>query len=182
MIFLKLFWCFLKIGLFGFGGGYAMLSMIQHEVVTENQWMSNNEFTDLVAISQATPGPIGINTATYVGFTSVQNAGYSPFVSVIGSIISTVTVCFPAFLLIIFISYSYSRFRNNFYFKSLLKGINPLGIALIGFAAYSLMTRDNFTDYLSPLFFIGTLILSVKYKLHPVVLILTVALVGILIY
>jgi len=182
MIFFKLFWVFLKIGIFGFGGGYAMLSLIQDEVVTQNQWMTNEEFTDLVAISQTTPGPIGINTATYAGYSAIENAGFPPTIAILGSVLSTFTVCLPAFLLIIFISYSYTRFKNNFYFKAILSGIRPLSIALIGFAAYSLMTSDNFTDYLSPLFFIGTLFLSVRYKLHPVILIFGVALLGILIY
>src|SRR5690625_1053502 len=78
MILWNLVWVFLKIGIFGFGGGYAMLSLIQDEVVTQNHWMTNEEFTDLVAISQTTPGPIGINTATYAGYSAVENAGYSP--------------------------------------------------------------------------------------------------------
>ncbi len=182
MIFLKLFWVFLKIGLFGFGGGYAMLSLIQDEVVTQNRWMTNKEFTDLVAISQTTPGPIGINTATYAGFSAVRNAGYSPVVSMFGSVMATLTVCLPAFLLIVFISYSYARFRSNLYFNAILSGIRPLGIALMGFAAYSLMTPENFTDDLSPLFFLGTLFLAVRFRLHPVLLIFGVALLGILVY
>ena len=76
MIFLYLFYTFCKIGLFGFGGGYAMLSMIQGEVVTRYNWVSASEFTDIIAISQMTPGPIGINSATYVGYTAVYNASY----------------------------------------------------------------------------------------------------------
>lgn len=182
MIFFELFWVFLKIGIFGFGGGYAMLSLIQDEVVTRNHWMSNEEFTNLVAISQTTPGPIGINTATFVGYSAIENAGYSSVSAVLGSVLATITVCLPAFLLIILISYSYTRFRNNLYFKSILNGIRPLSIALIGFAAYSLMTPENFTDYLSPIFFLGTLFLSVRFKLHPVILIFGVALLGVLIY
>lgn len=182
MIFLKLIVVFLKIGILGFGGGYAMLSLIQDEVVTQNQWMTHSEFTDLVAISQTTPGPIGINTATYAGYTAIENAGYSPIIAILGAILATLVVCLPAFLLIIFISYSYSRFKNNRYFNSLLMGIRPLSIALIGFAAYSLMTPDNFIDRLSPIFFIGTLFISVRFKPHPVLILLAVAVLGILIY
>ena len=74
MIYVQLFYTFFLIGLFGFGGGYAMISMIQGEVVTNHHWMSMGEFTDIVAVSQMTPGPIGINSATYVGYTSVVNA------------------------------------------------------------------------------------------------------------
>lgn len=182
MIFLKLIWVFLKIGTLGFGGGYAMLSLIQDEVVTQNQWITRSEFTDLVAISQTTPGPIGINIATYVGYTAIAHAGYSAPIAIMGSVLATICVCLPAFIMIIFISYSYSRFKNNRYFRGMLDGIRPLSIALIGFAAYSLMTPDNFSDYLSPLFFLGTLFLALRYKLHPVLLIFGVAFLGILLY
>ena len=80
MLFLQLFYAFFKIGLFGFGGGYAMISMIQGEVVTRHEWLTSTEFTDIIAISQMTPGPIGINSATYVGYSAVVNAGgaYQP--------------------------------------------------------------------------------------------------------
>ena len=73
MIILKLFLVFLKIGIFAFGGGYGALSLIQHEVVEKNNWMSPSEFTDIVAISQMTPGPVGINCATYTGYTATLN-------------------------------------------------------------------------------------------------------------
>lgn len=89
MIFLYLFYTFCKIGLFGFGGGYAMLSMIQGEVVTRYNWISASEFTDIIAISQMTPGPIGINSATYVGYTAVLNAGYNESWAIFGSCIAT---------------------------------------------------------------------------------------------
>ena len=91
MIFLYLFYTFCKIGLFGFGGGYAMLSMIQGEVVTRYNWISASEFTDIIAISQMTPGPIGINSATYVGYTAVLNAGYNESWAIFGSCIATVS-------------------------------------------------------------------------------------------
>ena len=80
LLLLKLFYTFFKIGLFGFGGGYAMISMIQGEVVTRYEWLSSSDFTDIIAISQMTPGPIGINSATYVGYTAMVNAGYSTLI------------------------------------------------------------------------------------------------------
>ena len=92
MIFLQLFYTFFKIGLFGFGGGYAMISMIQGEVVTRHQWLTSPEFTDIIAISQMTPGPIGINSATYVGYSAVVNAGYSHAIGILGSAIATLSV------------------------------------------------------------------------------------------
>ena len=101
MIFLLLFYTFFKIGLFGFGGGYAMLSLIQGEVVTRYGWLTTSQFTDIVAISQMTPGPIGINSATYVGYTALVNAGYSPAVGILGSLMATVAVVLPSFILML---------------------------------------------------------------------------------
>lgn len=95
LLLLKLFYTFFKIGLFGFGGGYAMISMIQGEVVTRYEWLSSSDFTDIIAISQMTPGPIGINSATYVGYTAMVNAGYSHAVGILGSTVATFSVYCP---------------------------------------------------------------------------------------
>lgn len=105
MIWLQLLYVYLKIGIFGFGGGYAMLSLIQADVVDRYKWISLQEFTDIVAISQMTPGPIGINSATYIGYTAIHNAGYSPFMAVLGSCLTTFAVCLPSFILVLVISY-----------------------------------------------------------------------------
>lgn len=104
LLLLKLFYTFFKIGLFGFGGGYAMISMIQGEVVTRYGWLSSSDFTDIIAISQMTPGPIGINSATYVGYTAMVNAGYSHSIGILGSTIATISVVLPSFILMVFIS------------------------------------------------------------------------------
>lgn len=104
LLLLKLFYTFFKIGLFGFGGGYAMISMIQGEVVTRYEWLSSSDFTDIIAISQMTPGPIGINSATYVGYTAMVNAGYSHAAGILGSTVATFSVVLPSFILMIFIS------------------------------------------------------------------------------
>ena len=104
MLFLQLFYTFFKIGLFGFGGGYAMLSMIQGEVVTKHHWITPSEFTDIVAISQMTPGPIGINSATYVGYAAVTDAGYAPWIGIVGAGTATLAVILPSFLLMLTIS------------------------------------------------------------------------------
>ena len=85
MIFIELFYTFFLIGLFGFGGGYGMLSMIQGEVVNNHHWLTTQEFTDVIAISQMTPGPIGVNAATFAGYRAVVNAGYSPMMGSLGS-------------------------------------------------------------------------------------------------
>lgn len=113
MIFLYLFYTFCKIGLFGFGGGYAMLSMIQGEVVTRYNWISASEFTDIIAISQMTPGPIGINSATYVGYTAVLNAGYNESWAIFGSCIATFAVVFPSFILMVIISRFFLKYQKH---------------------------------------------------------------------
>lgn len=182
MIFLQLIWVFLKIGILGFGGGYAMLSLIQDEVVRNNQWMSNEEFTDLVAISQSTPGPIGINTATFVGFKAVENAGYSTFSASLASLFSTLIVCLPAFVLILLISYSLKKFKEHPYFKNILEFLKPMSLALIGYAAYSLMTPNNFIDNYSILLFLIALITSILYRPHPIIILIIAAILGIIIY
>ncbi|MDE6436163.1 MAG: chromate transporter, partial [Muribaculaceae bacterium] len=101
MIYLRLIWSYLKIGLFGFGGGYAMLALIENEIVTPG-WITEKMFTDIVAISQMTPGPIGINSATYIGYVApTQTAGLgSPLWGVLGSLICTIVVVLPSFLLV----------------------------------------------------------------------------------
>ena len=113
MIFLSLFITFFKIGLFGFGGGYGMLSLIQHETVESHHWLSTAEFTDIVAISQMTPGPIGINSATYCGFTAIQNAGYSHAMAVLGSATATFALVLPSLILMILISKMFMKYMKT---------------------------------------------------------------------
>ncbi len=113
MIWLQLLYVYLKIGIFGFGGGYAMLSLIQADVVDRYKWISLQEFTDIVAISQMTPGPIGINSATYIGYTAIHNAGYSPFMAVLGSCLTTFAVCLPSFILVLVISYFFCQVQEQ---------------------------------------------------------------------
>ena len=104
MIFLQLFYTFFTIGLFGFGGGYGMLSLIQTETVIRHHWLSSAEFTNIVAISQMTPGPIGINSATYCGYTAVHNAGFTGGMAVLGSITATFALVLPSLILMLLIS------------------------------------------------------------------------------
>ena len=113
MIYLQLLWVYLKIGTFGFGGGYAMLSLIQHEIVDLHHWLTPQQFTDVVAISQMTPGPIGINSATYVGYAVTH--------SVWGAVLATVAVCLPSFILVLLISYFFAKCKDNKYIKATYK-------------------------------------------------------------
>lgn len=174
MIYWELLYVYLKIGLFGFGGGYAMLSLIQFEVVDKHHWLSSQQFTDIVAISQVTPGPIGINSATYIGYTVTGN--------VWGSILATFAVCLPSFLLVLLISYFFAKFKNNLYVKAAMSGLLPMSVALIAAAALLLMNRENFIDYKSLLIFIAAFVLTWKYKLHPILMICLAGTAGLFLY
>lgn len=145
MIFLYLFITFFEIGLFGFGGGYGMLSLIQHETVEHWHWLSSSEFTDIVAVSQMTPGPIGINSATYCGYTAVSNAGYSSSMAVFGSAVATLALVLPSLILMILISRMFMRYMNTHTMQSVFNGLRPAVVGLLGAATLLLMTPENFS-------------------------------------
>lgn len=145
MIFLYLFITFFEIGLFGFGGGYGMLSLIQHETVEHWHWLSSSEFTDIVAISQMTPGPIGINSATYCGYTAVSNAGYSSSMAVFGSAVATFALVLPSFILMILISKMFLKYMKTHAVQSVFNGLRPAVVGLLGAATLLLMTPENFS-------------------------------------
>jgi chromate transporter len=183
MIFLQLFYTFFKIGLFGFGGGYAMISMIQGEVVTRHEWLSSNEFTDIIAISQMTPGPIGINSATYVGYSAVVNAGYSHAVGILGSTIATVSVVLPSFILMVLISKFFLKYQKHPIIASVFEGLRPGVVGLLAAAALVLMNGENFGTYnwqilTSIVLFAGTFIASHRYKVNPILLIVICGIIG----
>ena len=133
MIFLELFITFFQIGLFGFGGGYGMLSLIQGEVVHNHGWLTTSEFTDIVAISQMTPGPIGINSATYCGYTAVHNAGFGYGMSVLGSFTATVALVLPSFILMVLIVKMLMKYMQTQTVQSVFIGLRP---AVVHAAAY----------------------------------------------
>ena len=183
MIFLQLFYTFFKIGLFGFGVRYAMISMIQGEVVTRHEWLSSNEFTDIIAISQMTPGPIGINSATYVGYSAVVNAGYSHAVGILGSTIATVSVVLPSFILMVLISKFFLKYQKHPIIASVFEGLRPGVVGLLAAAALVLMNRENFGTYnwqilTSIILFAGTFIASYRYKVNPILLIVICGIIG----
>ena len=182
MIWLQLLYVYLKIGIFGFGGGYAMLSLIQSDVVDRYKWISLQEFTDIVAISQMTPGPIGINSATYIGYTAIHNAGYSPFMAVLGSCLTTFAVCLPSFILVLVSSYFFAKFKNNKYVVAAFTGLRPATVGLIAAAALMLMNKENFIDYKSFLIFGAAFILTWKFKVHPILMIALAGVAGLILY
>ena len=194
MLYLQLFLSFFKIGLFGFGGGLAILSLIQHEVEA-NAWMSQQEFVDIVAISQVTPGPIGINCATYVGYTATG--------SVWGSLLATFAIILPSLIIMLAICRLYfflsTRFRTNPYFQNTLRMLRLAVIGLIAAAALLLITPDSFIDWKSWLFFAVVFLLTILPELtkgiknkgvqqllsslsHPILLIILAGIAGYVVY
>ncbi|MEG1838990.1 MAG: chromate transporter, partial [Bacteroidaceae bacterium] len=184
-----LFYTFFKIGLFGFGGGYAMLSMIQGEVVTRYAWLTSQEFTDIIAISQVTPGPIGINSATYVGYTAVCNAGFTPAYGIIGSCIATFAVVLPSFILMLLISRFFLRYQKHPAVEAVFSGLRPAVLGLLSAAVLLLMTSENFgsfatdkyTFFISIAIFIITFI-AIRRKINPIILIVVMGIIGFIVY
>lgn len=174
MIYLKLFLVYFKIGLFGFGGGFAILSLIQHEVVEVNQWVTTEEFTDILAISQMTPGPVGINSATYIGY---QVTG-----SVWGAIVATLATVLPSFIIVILIARFFFAFRNNKWIKGAFNGIRPAAVGMIASAALVLMNGTNFIDWISIAVCVGSFVLMYFMKVHPIWIIVIAGVTGCVIY
>ncbi len=190
MIFLQLFYVFSKIGIFNFGGGYAMLSLIYGEVVTHYHWLSNAEFTDIVAISQSTPGPIGINAATYCGYTAVINAGYPMWAACLASVMASLSIMWLPFILMIAISRYLIHHKDAPFVQDIFKPLRPAIIGLIAAAALLLINKDNFgspsTDL--PKFIISIIIfvaafLATRYKkVNPILVMLVCGVLGLIIY
>ena len=187
MIFWQLFVSYLKIGFFGFGGGYAMLSLIQNEVVVQHAWMTNAEFADIVAVSQITPGPIAINSATYVGYTVGMQSRHAYWCGILGSVIATFAVCLPSLTLMILVARYIARLKGNPLVEAAPCGdCRPVVIGMIGAAALLLMFPQDagdasFIDFWSWILFGGVLAGS-YFKLNPILLIVLSAAAGIAIY
>lgn len=197
--YLKLIWAYLKIGIFGFGGGYAMLSLVEKAVVGPG-WISETMFTDIVAISQMTPGPIGINSATYIGYVAPHVA--SPELQgwwwgVTGSILATLAVTVPSFFLVLYASHFIRRHQESGAIKAIFSGLRPVVVGLIASAAIMLMNNANFNPrgvrwqlwtniaicaisfvlaYFS--FPVG----KKKIQIHPILIIIMAGIAGLIIY
>ncbi len=173
MTYLYLFISFFKIGLFGFGGGYAILSLIQQEI-EHYGWMTSQEFVDMVAISQMTPGPIGINAATYVGYTVTG--------SVLGSMLTTFALILPSLIIMLTLCNIYFRIQNNIYVAGTLRGLRYVVIGLIASAALLLMNSENFIDIWSYVLFGGVFLGTLVFRLHPILLIILSGVAGYFLY
>ena len=181
-MFVKLFFTFFIIGMFTIGGGYAMLSLIQNEVVTVHGWIDDTTFTDIVAISQMTPGPIGINSATYIGYEVLAKSGASELLSILGSFTATFAVVLPSFIIVLLLAKVYARWKEHPIFKGVLMGLRPAVLGLIGTAALGLATPENFIDWKSFAICIASFAALYFKKLGPFSVLGIGALVGLLIY
>lgn len=173
MIYLQLFISFFKIGVFAFGGGYAIITLIQHEIMTHG-WMTQSELTDIIAISQMTPGPIGINSATYVGYVASGN--------IWGAVIATFAITLPSFLIMIAITRFFIVMQKNRYVQYTLQGLRPMVIGMIAAAAILLMNRENFIDYKSYILFALAFVASLFFKVHPILIIIAAGVLGFILY
>lgn len=189
MIYLRLIWSYLKIGFFGFGGGYAMLALIENEIVTPG-WITEQMFTDIVAVSQMTPGPIGINSATYIGYVApgISSPALSnPLWGVLGSLLCTIVVVLPSFLLVRYAGHYIARHRDSAALKGVFAGLRPVVIGLIASAALILMNTENFGSssgdiFKSVVLAVIALGLTLFTKIHPILLIAGAGLLGYFIF
>ncbi len=193
---LQLFWTFFLIGLFTFGGGYAMLSLIQTQVVVEHAWLTESMFTDIVAISQMTPGPIGINCATYVGYDVLTASGAGHLMGVVGSLTATFAITLPSFLIVLTMVKFYTKVKGSPVFEGVMSVIRPAVVGLIGAAAVILcvsvgwngltptfsVVEENFPDWKSWCLFAAAFVASFKFKVSPILLIVLAGVLGLLLY
>lgn len=198
-IYWKLIWAYLKIGIFGFGGGYAMLSLVEKSVV-EPGWISETMFTDIVAISQMTPGPIGINSATYIGYVapaSVNPALGGLLPGLIGSVLATLAVTVPSFILVLYAAHFIRRHNESGAIKAIFSGLRPVVVGLIASAAIMLMNAANFNpNGISWQLWVNIAICVISFclvyfpikinnskkKIHPILVIILAGLAGFIIY
>ncbi len=173
MIFLRLFLTFAQIGLFAFGGGYAILPLIEKEVVISLRWLTHKEFLEVVTISQLTPGPIAINAATFVGY----KVG-----GIMGSAIATISVCLPPVILVLIVLKFLKRFETNVWVNNVIKGLRPAVVALIASAAYSLVKGGGIAETKGLIIGIISFIILRTKKLDPILVLILAGIVGIIVY
>ena len=190
MIILRLFLIFCKIGIFTFGGGYSMVALIQNEVVEKYHWLTAEEFTDLLAVSQMTPGPVGINTATYTGYTVVLNNGGEPWMGVVGSFVASFAVILLPFIAMLLLCRFLAKHRDNPVIDIIFRVLRLTVVGLIAAAAISLASVENFGSWdishkqviISVALFVAVFVASFKFKKSPIMLLLASGAVGFLAY
>lgn len=190
MIILRLFLIFCKIGIFTFGGGYSMVALIPNEVVEKYHWLTAEEFTDLLAISQMTPGPVGINTATYTGYTVVLNNGGEPWMGVVGSFVASFAVILLPFIAMLLLCRFLAKHRDNPIIDFIFRVLRLAVVGLIAAAALSLASVENFGSWdishkqviISIALFVGVFVASFKFKKSPIMLLFASGAVGFIAY
>lgn len=184
MIYLKLFWSFFQIGLFSFGGGYAAMPLIQNQVVDINGWLSMSEFADVITISQMTPGPIGINSATFVG---TRIAGLA------GAIMATLGCVFPSCIIVLFLAYIYYKYRGLSTVQGVLNGLRPAVIAMIASAGLALIilafwngkgisSQLENIDIISVIIFSLSIVILRRWKVNPMAVMTGTGVIGLCLY
>lgn len=175
MTLLALFLCFLQIGAFSFGGGLAALPLIQEQVVTIHGWMTISDFTDLIAIAEMTPGPIAVNSATFVG---INLFGIS------GAIVATLGCILPSIVFVSFLGYLYNRYKSHYLLEGVLSGLRPAVVAMILKAGLSIfllailgVNHDVFNVYALIIFFFAFFFIYYK-KVNPILVLLISGIVG----
>ena len=193
---LQLAWTFFVIGAFTIGGGYAMLSLIQAQVVTSHAWISESAFTDIVAISQMTPGPIGINAATYVGYDVLFQATGLHWAGLAGSALATLSLILPSFIIVLLIVKFYTKFRGSTLYEGTMGWLRPTVVGLIAAAAVILVlkvtwsggvpdvsvVRENFVDWKSWVLLAAAFAAGMWGKVSPILIIVAGAVAGLLLY
>ncbi len=190
MLFWELFYTFFLIGLLNFGGGGAMVSLIQSQVVMLHGWLTEGAFTDIVGISQSTPGPVAINCATYVGYEVIHSAGYGVGLSILGSFLSTLAVVLPSFLVFLVVIRIFNKYHSSQAYSYAMTGLRPVVAGLIAAAAIVLtlhtgplsIIRDNFPNLTAWAMFAAALILSQTKTLGPITIIISAGVIGLFVF
>lgn len=187
MLILQLFITFFTIGMFTFGGGYAVMSLVQSEIVYNRGWISESTFTDIAAISQMTPGPVGLNCSTYTGY---EVGGIT------GSVVASLAIVLPSFIIMLAIVRFYVKFHENTIFADVMKSLRPAVAGLIGSAALGLvwnigldswtpdfkLVTENFPDWKSWMLFALAFVASCLFKLGPIKILAGAAVLGLILY
>ncbi len=173
MIIFQLFLAFAQIGLFAFGGGYATLPLIEKEIVITRHWLTHAEFLDVITISQLTPGPIGINAATFVGY---------KISGLLGGAVATIGFCLPSIIIILLLMKFLKKYGAKPYVNRVVKGIRPAVIALMVAAAYSIATGGGITDIKGITIAVVSFVVLETHKLDPIIVLLLAGVVGIIVY
>ena len=171
-LYLRLYWEFFKTGLFAIGGGMATLPFLK-DIGATTGWFSQTDLMNMLAVSESTPGPVGINMATYVGYT----VGGVP-----GAIVATIGEVTPSIIVILIVAAMLAKFRDSQYVANAFYGLRPATVGLIAAAALLLMNSENFIDYKSFLIFGAAFILTWKFKINPILMIILAGIAGIVFY